>query len=201
VPVYALSAFEKAHESCRLLLESCDDNRHPLFSALSTAVHVFYARPFRHIQGIPKSALFQNTDAPPEFHGMHEFLVSFRDKIVAHTDANTGKDFGVELHDVQIKIVPGDFVLSCSDPAVRREAYQEVTPLIHAMKLFAMRRFVEIKARNEEAFPLELGEYVLKFEGDIAFEKLKSPSAARGATTLILGGAPRPTSSSKDAAN
>jgi hypothetical protein len=171
VAVYAISAFEKAEKNCHLLLATCGDNRHPLFEPLSTSVHIFYARPFRRVQGIKRTALFHDADVPQDYRGVHSFLVSFRDKIVAHTDADTEEDFGSEMHDVQVRPVPGDMVLSCCDPTARLEAYTDARPIIAEMKRVAMRRFLAIKQQYLSAFPTESADYVLQLEGDEIFKR------------------------------
>ena len=170
--VYAISAFEKAETNCHRLLSTCDSNRHPQFELFSTSIHIFYARPFRHVQGIKRSSLFHETDVPQAYRGVHNFLVSFRDKIIAHTDANTEKDFGSVMHEVQVRPVPGDMILSCCDPKAKLEAYSDAQPLIAEMKSVAMRRFLTIKQQYHSVFPIEAADYVLKLEGGEVFKRL-----------------------------
>ncbi len=95
--------------------------------------------------------------------------------MIAHTDAKTGMKLGMELHDVQLKVVPNDFVISCCDPTIAREPYEHALGVIREMHFVASKRFIEIKSRNESDFPTQLGDYILNLKGDHTFTPLKSP--------------------------
>jgi hypothetical protein len=172
VTVYGMSAFQKAETTCQQLLDLCPDNRHALFSPLAMAVHIHYARPFCRIQGVPRSALFKKEDVPTELQGMHEFLVAIRDKMVAHTDADTAKAFEIVLHDVQFERAAKDLYISCCDPTIQRDAYEQSIRVIHEMKVRAMRRFAEMKPILAASLPQDFGKYILNLEGDAAFARL-----------------------------
>ncbi len=172
VTVYGRAAFEKAEATCQQLLDICPDNRHPLFAPLAVAIHVYYSRPFCRIRGVPRSALFRKEDVPEELFGMHEFLVAIRDKMVAHTDADTEKAFGVMLHDVQFQRAPEDLYISCCDPTIQRDAYEQSIRVIREMKTVAIRRFVDLKPKLDANLPSDFGHYILNLEGESAFTKL-----------------------------
>ena len=171
VAVYGLTSFEHAQTTCQQLLEICPQNTHPLFRPLSTAVHVYYARAFHNSDGIDRSLIFQRSDIPAVFLGMHDFLYTFRNKLFAHVDAATSKEFGFNVHDVAMEIVPGDIKLSAATPLARLEAYRGACQVIEYMKTRAMIQIGKLLDENRVHIPSEHGEYILSLTGSEPFYK------------------------------
>lgn len=105
------------------------DRPGPLLMALSTAMVVSYARPFIHTRGtgefadrsVPGSILRSLTASQRQ---MHEELLSHRNKVIAHTDA--------ELTEISLKVYPGgeSAVLRVWNEPIRRRELQSIERMI-----------------------------------------------------------------------
>lgn len=170
--IYALNSFEKSEQTCTHLIDHCVENTHPLFAPLSMAVHIYYARPFLKSNGIDQRYIYKEDHIPSSLKELHDFLFTFRNKIFAHVEALTIEEFGFEVHDVVVKILPNkEKILSPSTPTGIFEAYKEALHVIKYMKLKAESKVSKIIDENKEFFPVEIGEYTLLLKGDTAFKR------------------------------
>jgi hypothetical protein len=101
----AAHSFEQARDVA-LRLQGVPDPD-PLFLPLNVALHVFYARPFKHEQ---KTRRIDTAMVPPEFASVHDRLLDMRDRIFAHHDKDcriTDQDTGVDLFQLVVVVSGG----------------------------------------------------------------------------------------------
>ena len=102
----AAHSFEQAGATCRHL-EGVTDT-HPLFVPLMVALHVLYARPFKHEE---KSRRIERALVPTDSVSVHDMLLRMRDRIFAHHDKDskiTDSKTGVDLFQLVVLVTGGE---------------------------------------------------------------------------------------------
>jgi hypothetical protein len=102
----AAHSFEQARDTCHHLQGVTD--RHPLFIPLMVALHVLYARPFKHDE---KSRRIDPALVPADSASIHEMLLRMRDRIFAHHDKTskiTDSETGVDLFQLVVLVTAGE---------------------------------------------------------------------------------------------
>lgn len=84
---HASSTFDQVTQLCEWILKEGIDGGHPLHVPLMAALHTLYGRPFRQRKdfGIAEDLV------PANYRDDHVMLLTMRDKIHAHTDADGPK--------------------------------------------------------------------------------------------------------------
>lgn len=172
VTVYALNAFDRASGILRLLFSQCADTSDPLYLPLTVALHALYSRPFNQIDGIERTHLFSKKDVPVALRDVHEFMISFRNKVFVHTDSDTSKMFGMRIHEVHVEVTANDVIYSSSDPRPQVDTYRRVVDLVDAMTREVSQRLVSLKRVLDVDLPKELGVYRLRLNADPVFGKV-----------------------------
>ena len=171
---YAFRAFVAAQRSHGLLLAQCPTNEGDLYLALTTALHAQYARPFGKSDGVDSRFRFVRDDVPESVRDYHDFMSSFRHKVLCHTDANFSTE-GIELNDLEVhRSDAGELSISPSDPRALRDHYRELGQLFSTMVAVSGRRLLATLRASEHFVPQSPGRYLLRLSGEDPFEKLPS---------------------------
>jgi len=78
----ARSSFIQAKRACEALLQLGASAPEVVVTALSTTALVFYARPFKQDSEVKLDKAL----VPAEFTDLHEDIIRYRDKVIAHRD-------------------------------------------------------------------------------------------------------------------
>lgn len=84
---HASSTFDQVTQLCEWILKEGIDGGHPLHVPLMAALHTLYGRPFRQ----RKDFRIAEDLVPANYRDDHVMLLTMRDKIHAHTDADGPK--------------------------------------------------------------------------------------------------------------
>ncbi|HZF01918.1 MAG TPA: hypothetical protein VE344_08490 [Methylomirabilota bacterium] len=83
----AAISFEMVRDVCDYLLQNQLSKSHPIHDPLVTAIYTLYGRPFKQ-----RAPLRLSEDIVPErYRPIHFGLITFRDKMFAHTDIDSPK--------------------------------------------------------------------------------------------------------------
>ena len=102
----AAHSFDQARNVCRQLQSVTDAQ--PLFLPLMIALHVLYARSFKHEK---ESRRIDPALVPADFLSVHDMLLRMRDRIFAHHDKEskiTDADTGVDLFQLVLIVSGGE---------------------------------------------------------------------------------------------
>ena len=147
-----------------------DSTGHELYLPLSTAIHVFYGRPFKYQRGIGK---LDDNFIPDQFMGIHKCLITFRDKIIVHTDAETVKEAGRPLLDL---VYHGRSFFSTSDPRPGLVYYKHIANYLPVIINKVHDEIEKIHDRFNNLLPKSEDDYLLNLEGDVLFTPYEPPS-------------------------
>lgn len=149
---------EKCIECCSQIVEICDSSRHPLMLPLAVSAHVFYARPFEKNRGVGK---FPAEVVPEKIRPIHNGIMTFRDKVFAHTDGDHDEAAGQPLHDVVYTVIQGEQIFSTSDPRPQPQEYKKIGLHAKRMREVFMTRLECHHERFKGVLPDEDGHYLL----------------------------------------
>ena len=169
---YAHASFKKSLSCCEQLLKYVDSTLHDLYVPLSVTIHVFYGRPFKRQEGIGK---LEQDFVPCQFSGTHRCLITFRDKILCHTDAGEVEEAGRPLHDLVYHRIRSDVVFSTSDPRPDLDFYKEVSKYLLVMIDKVRKEIDLIYGKFNELLPSSDGDYLLNVKGDKLFTPYQPP--------------------------
>jgi len=170
--VYACTSFRTSLSFCRQLLKSVKSTRHELYLPLSIAIHAFYGRPFKRQKGIGKLG---EDFVPCKFKGIHKCLITFRDNVLVHTDAETTKEVGRPFHDIVYHIRHNGNSFSTSDPRPDLDYYDCVSKYLPVM-IDKIQGEIEQNHDNfDELLPSSEGDYLFNIDGDKLFTTYQPP--------------------------
>ena len=158
---YANTSLEKTIKTCAQLHEACASNTSPLFSPLSLAIHAFYARPFKNNRGVGS---LSDEIIPADARGIHDWLIHFRDSVLAHTDANAAEVSGCPMHEVVYSNLRGKRQFLTCDPSARPESYRDVAVHSERLRRIILEEIVYIHTLYDSLIPKEDGDYLLQFK-------------------------------------
>lgn len=162
---------------CSQILEICDSSTHPLMLPLAVSAHVFYARPFEHNRGVGKML----SDVVPEkLRPIHKGIMTFRDKVFAHTDGDHNETAGQPLHDVVYSVIDREPIFSTSDPRPQPQEYRRIGAHAKRMRAVFMTRLERHHKRFKGLLPDEEGHYLFGLSaGSPLFEDYTVPEFTR----------------------
>jgi hypothetical protein len=155
---YAYTSMEKVIQCCQMIEYLCPDNRHPLFSPLTVAVHAYYSRPFQRKKGAGKLSADL---IPKERTGVHSWLLHFRDCVLVHTDAEKSEIAGRPMHDVVYSLDETGREFSTSDPLPRVESYTDAKAHCVAMAKIFRTKILTLEAQYSHLLPAEHGHFLM----------------------------------------
>ncbi len=143
-------SFSRAIESCELLLKLVTSTDDALYSPLSTAALIYYARPFKYQRGASR---LEASWVPSEHGALHQGLIDARDKLIAHSDADDYRQFGVALNQVIYSIDSRlDYMIQEARLAVPH--FVKIQELLTVLLDKARNDVAEIHKRHSECFPI-----------------------------------------------
>jgi hypothetical protein len=139
---HASVTFAAVTDLCEQILKQKIESGHPLHTAVMTALHILYGRPFRQRTEVRIS----ETIVPEDYKDSHGALINMRDQIYAHMDID-GPKTGTEncLNKVGVFIRGGEvrFALTMAFPReLQVERIRDLTKLLsektwnHAEKIW-----------------------------------------------------------------
>lgn len=158
---YAVTSMEKAYSTCQQLISCCADNEDRLFSPLSLAVHVYYARPFKRSRLVGR---IREDIVPPSSRGIHRWLIHFRDGVMSHIDADKAEVTGRPMHDVVYSQQGKDKIFSTSDPRARITAYRDALAHFIVMRVIFMNRVRDFHTKFPHLLPCGDGDFLLNLD-------------------------------------
>jgi hypothetical protein len=158
---YAYTSMEKAIRCCEMIEGLCTDNRHPLFSALTVAVHTYYSRPFERNKGAGRLSADL---IPKERTGVHSWLLHFRDCVLVHTDAEDSKIAGRPMHDVVYSLDETGREFSTSDPLPQVESYTDAKNHCAAMAKIFRSNILALEAQYTHLLPADNGHFLMSLK-------------------------------------
>jgi hypothetical protein len=130
----------------------------------SREIVVSYSRPFSQRPAVKlESELVPDQDA-----ALHETLMNYRNKVVAHHDPDAGESFEgeeAELNEIQLVLRPSDVVSTMATVVFTRKQIDEILPLVRKMFKLASRRVEEILLRHDLK-RIDDGTYRVNFTAD-----------------------------------
>lgn len=128
---HATTCFENCIKGCDIIKEQNLTFFDSLFKPLSVWAAIEYGKPFKRSHGLPR---IPNIIIPENYTDLHEFIISFRDKIVAHIDMDGQKsdETGIRLHSVKLEVTNKDLNYVVSEPKI---GVEEVLSLRSLAKL------------------------------------------------------------------
>lgn len=169
---YAFCSFKQALISCNQLLEYVNSTSHNLYLPLSIAIHVLYGRPFAYQNGVGK---LEKNFIPDNYKGIHNCLITFRDKVFAHSDADATKELGQPFLDVVYHIKRDYNFFSTSDPRPNLNYYQKVSEYLPIVIGKVKNEIDQNKEKFNTLLPNLEGDYLFNLTGDQLFTIYKPP--------------------------
>lgn len=163
---YAYTSFEKSLESCNQFLRFVDSTSHELYLSLSIAIHTLYGRPFKFQKGIGK---LQGDFVPDEYKGIHNCLITFRDKVLVHSDSDITKEVGKPFHDLVYHVKRDYSFFSTSDPRPNLDYYKSVSKYLPIIIRKVKTEIDQNKDKFDVLLPDSEGDYLFNIEGDKLF--------------------------------
>ena len=168
---------EKCITCCSQILDICDSSQHPLMLPLAVSAHVFYARPFERSQGVGK---LSSDIVPEKYRVLHKGIMTFRDKVFAHTDADHDETAGHPMHDVVYSVIDGENIFSTSDPRIQPQEYKRIRLHAKRMREVFVKRVNEHHKRFNGLLPSKDGHYLFSLPaGSPLFEDYTVPELTR----------------------
>jgi hypothetical protein len=126
---YARSSFIQTRQFLELLLKENPAYQSPLRTALTMAVVVGYARPFKQREPVK----FSDTIIPPEYKGVHDEVIEIRDKIISHRDIGSPTTAWGFMNQVRVTIEGSELITNTSSPGINNDTARKLMTLIDAL--------------------------------------------------------------------
>jgi len=170
---YACISFKKSLESCNLLLKTVDSTLHELYLPLSIAIHALYGRPFKFQRGVGK---LPNEYVPDKYKGIHKALITFRDKVFIHSDADDTEEIGRPFHDIVYHIKHNHNFFTTSDPRPDLDHYKHISEYLPVIIYKVETEIEQNKDKYFSLIPNTKGDYLFNIDGDDLFTVYKPQS-------------------------
>jgi len=156
---YAEQCFKHAQAAAEHILKEKLEEDNFLFYPLITAVHICYAKPFRHSRGVGKLG---EEMIPPQHLDIHRFLLKHRDQVFAHADATNFAlpDCG-QANQVRLLRLPSETRLFGTEFHTRYPLMPSVIDLCATLQEKASYHVVKLFNRYSGQFPAQVGEYAI----------------------------------------
>ena len=143
-----------------------------LYLPLAVATHAFYGRPFKEQRGVGR---LSKDYIPDDWRGIHQCLITFRDQLLIHTDAESITQAGRPLHDVVYHNVGSERCFSTSDPRPRLDYYRDVSRYLPRLIQKVKKDIDAIQDRFSQSIPTSEGHYQLNLVGGDLFSLYEPP--------------------------
>jgi hypothetical protein len=162
---YARRSFEEVQAACDYLSAQKLSPEDAGYNPLVVAIHVIYARPFKHSRGGIKQL---SADLVPEkFRDVHRQMILVRDQVVAHLDANASKLGDLPANHVRIVVTPAGAVnLRTNEVTARKISISQIRGLAAALGEEITRLMAELaRSVGPQTIPRKPGEYLIDLVG------------------------------------
>ena len=142
----------------------------PVFYPLVTAVYVLYGKPFKISRGIDSLG---EEIVPSEYRELHGNLITHRDKLYAHSDADAFEwpDVG-QVNQVRVERLQTEIIWKCSQLQAKATLMPHIIKLCLCLRQAIESRKSKLCIKYKKSVPMKLGEYILNID-DVGNEFLK----------------------------
>lgn len=162
---YARYSFRQVVAVCDFLLAQHAPEDDALYYPLMVAIHVVYARPFKHSRGGIKT--LTEDVVPPELLRIHRQMIIVRDQVLAHQDANPSNLKGLPANHVRLIVrAPGVVNLGGSEITAAPAAILQFRELANSMDSQMTSSLAELAKEPGAAqiLPTGCGQYFIDLE-------------------------------------
>jgi hypothetical protein len=166
----ARSSFIQTKRACEALLQLGASAPEVVVTALSTTALVFYARPFKQDSDVKLDKAL----VPAEFTDLHEDIIRYRDKVIAHRDVKgPGTPWGT-ANDVVFCWAGSSVEIETTSPVLDFGAAQRLSILAAALFEVMDRQLISLIQQHLPP-PLQDGRYTLGLRGDMVEWLIRQP--------------------------
>jgi hypothetical protein len=127
--VYARSSFMQARRSVELLLSENPNYQSALRTALTVAMVVCYARPFKQWPHVKLS----DKIIPAKYKGVHDEAIQIRDKIISHRDVGPPTTAWGFINQVRVTVEGSDLTINTLSPGIENSKAKKLLGLIEVL--------------------------------------------------------------------
>lgn len=174
---YAWESFRKVQQLCDYVLKQKIAEDHPAYYSLITSIYIFYGRPFHKSRGVGR---LTDDIVPKEHMKLHKAMLTHRDSIYAHTDAD-GPDMGEDglVNQVRIIVKKGIYQMALTQFKALPAALKDISTLCKALQTKTDYHIAKIRTRTLKLIPSADGEFFLNVRG------IDQPFVSKAKTNLL----------------